>query len=122
MRYRTTKAFTLIELVMVIVILGILAAVAIPRFVDLTASANEAAERGVVGGVRAGVYTYYAQNRAYPASLDGAANGDCTAANACFTNVLAQGGVTADWSKAGNVYTGPTGTTYTYTAATGEFD
>ena len=91
---RSAKAFTLIELVMVIVILGILAAVAIPRFIDLTASANDAAERGVVGGVRAGIYTYYAQNRAYPASLGAAANGDCTTANACFTTVLAQGGVT----------------------------
>ena len=119
---RSAKAFTLIELVMVIVILGILAAVAIPRFIDLTASANDAAERGVVGGVRAGIYTYYAQNRAYPASLDGAANGDCTTANACFDTVLAQGGVTADWSKAGNVYTGPTGATYTYTPATGAFE
>lgn len=121
---RTAKAFTLIELVMVIVILGILAAVAIPRFVDLTDAANEAAERGVVGGVRAGIYTYYAQNRAYPASLDGAANGACgTGANACFVTVLAQGGVTTDdWSKAGNAYTGPTGTVYTYNSGTGAFE
>lgn len=118
----TKKGFTLIELVMVIVILGILAAVAIPRYFDLQNEAKAAAEKGTVGGVRAGIYTYYGQNRAFPTTLDSASNTACSAANPCFTAVLAQGGVTSDWTKtSSNTYTGPTATTYTYTAATGEF-
>ncbi len=117
-----SRAFTLIELIMVIVILGILAAVAIPKYFDLQKDAKTSAEKGILGGVRSGIHTYYAQNKAWPAALDSASTAACSSANACFTTVLAQGGVTEDWTKASaTTYTGPAGTTYTYTAGTGEF-
>jgi MSHA pilin protein MshA len=49
---RTQKGFTIIELVVVIVILGILAAVAFPRFQDLSGNAKTAAVAGAVAAFK----------------------------------------------------------------------
>ena len=49
---RNQKGFTLIELVMVIVILGILAAFALPRFADLGGEARESAIKGAAGAIK----------------------------------------------------------------------
>lgn len=117
------NAFTLIELVMIIVILGILAAVAIPKYIDLQSDAQTAAEKGVVGGVRAGISTYFVDNKAWPTTLDSAASGSSASkTNPFFDTVLAQGGVTADWSKdAQGDYVGPASGEYRYNNTDGSF-
>ena len=56
--FKNSKGFTLIELIMVTIILGILAAVAIPRYMTSVTKAEEAAEDAVISAIKAGLETY----------------------------------------------------------------
>jgi prepilin-type N-terminal cleavage/methylation domain-containing protein len=67
-RRGSEAGFTLIELVIVIVILGILAAVAIPKYEDMREQARTAALKGQLGSIRSAVSIQYARN-----ALNGAA-------------------------------------------------
>ena len=53
------RGFTLIELVIIIVVLGILAAVAIPKYQDIADEARESSCKASLGGLRSGIAIWY---------------------------------------------------------------
>lgn len=60
MNIKDNKGFTLIELIMVMVILGILAAVAVPKFFDFGTTAHTKNKDAVIGTVKAGLNNFAA--------------------------------------------------------------
>ena len=62
---RGQKGFTLIELMIVIAIIGILAAIAIPKFANLINKSKEGATKGALSTVRSAIQVYYGDNEGW---------------------------------------------------------
>ncbi len=78
LRSNSQSGFTLIELVIVIVILGILTGIAVPTYVGMSNEAKESSAKGAVGSIRSAIGINYSKSAlttggtpVYPAALDG---------------------------------------------------
>ena len=104
---RDTKGFTLIELLIVVVIIGILAAIAIPQFASTKEKAFDATAMSDVRNAMASMEAYFADNQAYADAATVLVSGSFTTSTGITINAGGSAGgyqVTASHASSGNSY------------------
>ena len=102
-RMKEQKGFTLIELITVIIIIGILSAMAVPKFINLSDQANAAKCKSNQAALESAASMAYAQNAAVGNPAYPAAIADLEAyMTSGFTNTCSDGATALAYNVAGN--------------------
>ncbi|MEM6638702.1 MAG: pilin [Pseudomonadota bacterium] len=115
---KVQQGFTLIELMIVVAIIGILAAIAIPAYQDYTQRAQVGEAFAMVSGAKTAVAEFAQTNGAYPANADLTAldlNGSIPGQYADFAIAQNTGIITVTMKAAGVVGADIAGRTVTFT-------